>query len=56
LTSGILHVAYLVHMPISRGSKFPFCPPCGRPWLPHYEKGSATSVGKLIVAKKSHHG
>ena len=23
---------------------------------PHYEKGSSTNVGKLIIAKKSHHG
>ena len=51
LTSGFLDIAYLVRMPISRGSKCPFCPPCGCPWLPHYEKGSSTNVGKLIIAK-----
>jgi len=26
------------------------------PMAPHYEKGSSTNVGKLIVAKQSHHG
>jgi len=43
-------------MPVSRGRKCPFCPPFGRPWTSCYVKGSSTNVGKLIVAKKSHHG
>jgi len=38
LTSGFLDKAYLVRMQISRGSKCPFCPPCGRPWPPTMKK------------------
>jgi len=43
-------------MPISRGSKCPFCHPRRTLLAPRYEKGSSTNVGKLILAKKSHHG
>ena len=39
-------------MPISMGSKCPFCPPLRTPMAPHHEKGSSTNVGKLIIAKK----
>ena len=32
-----------------------FALPWECPWLPHYEKGSSTNVGKLIIAKRPHH-
>jgi len=34
----------------------PILSPLQKSKAPHYGKGSSTNVGKLIVAKKSHHG
>ena len=53
LTSGFLEK--FGSYPNSQGSgKCPFWPPVDAHG-PHYEKGSSTTVGKLIVAKKSRH-